>query len=208
MKALEKADDKVEKICTALRRETLEPAQEQAKALIADAEAQRERMLQDAQEQSKQILADARKQSEQERALFQTSLHQAGKQAVELLKQQIEDALFNPALAKLLEKGASNPNAIAQLIDAIVQALKRDGLAADVSAAVGKSVSADEVNQQLGQEILQTLKEHAVIVGDFDGGVKVKVQAKKMTLDISDEALHELLAGFLRDHFRQYLFGR
>ena len=208
MRPLEKADDKVEKICNALRRETLEPAQEQAKTLLAEAEQQRERILHDAQEQAKQILATARRQSDQERALFQTSLHQAGKQAIELLKQQIEEALFNPALAKLIDKETNNPTAVAQLIKAIVEALQRDGLAADVTALVAKSVSPDEVNRQLGQEILDSLQNNSVAVGDFDGGVKVKLHAKRLTLDISDEALQELLATFLRDHFRPFIFGR
>src|SRR5262245_46562125 len=208
MRPLDKGEDKVQKICEALRRETLEPAQRQAATLLAEAEKERERILHDADAEAKQILAKARAQMDQEQALFQTSLHQAGKQALELLKQQIEKTLFSPALAKLIDQETANPATMARLITAIVKALEREGLAADVTAAIAQTVSPEEVNRHLAKDILGTLKDRTVVVGNFGGGVKVKLKSKKMTLDMSDEALQELLTTFLRDQFRTYFFGR
>jgi V/A-type H+-transporting ATPase subunit E len=208
MRQLDKGDDKVDKICEALRRETLEPAQQEAKTLIANAEKERERILHQAEAQAKQIIEKARAQMAQEQTLLQTSLHQAGKQAVELLKQRIEQTLFNPALAKLIDQELSASTTMANLITAMVKALEREGLSADLTAIIAKDISPDEVNRHLAQDVLATLKNRSVAVGDFGGGVKVKVEAKKMTLDISDAALQELLTTFLRDHFRAYIFGR
>lgn len=207
MRNLEKGDDKVEKICSLLRRETLEPAQREAKDVVANAEAERDRILADAESQAKQLMGKARTQIEQEQSLFQTSLQQAGKQAIELLKQRIQQSLFNPALEKFVEQGSRDPALMAQLITALVKALDRDGLSVDVAAVVAKGISVEEVNRQLAKNILESLKDHTVTVGDFAGGVKVKLQAKKMTLDISDEALKDVLATFLRDQFRTTLFG-
>lgn len=207
MRQLDKGDDKVAKICDALRRETLEPAQRKAESLLAEAEKERIAILRKAEAEAKQLIAKAQAQVEHEQALCQTSLHQAGKQAVELLKQQIERTLFQPALAKWVDEGTTDPSAAAKLIDAIVTALGREGISTDVTAVVAKTMSPEQVNRQLTKDVLERLEGKTVTLGDIKGGVKIKVQAKKMTLDISSEALQELLAAFLRDNFRKYIFG-
>lgn len=206
MKLLDQGDEKVQKICDALRRETLEPAQKEAERIIDQANQERTRIVQDAELEAKQIIAKGRSQVEQQQGLFQSSLTQAAKQGVELLKQQIEQALFNPALTKMVEESTSKPEVIAQLVNSIVKAIDRDGLKTDVTAVVSKSVSPDEINTLLLKEVLNRLKGSTVRIGTFTGGAQVKLENKKMTLDISEEALKELLAAFLRENFRSYLF--
>lgn len=206
MKFFEKGDEKVQKICDALRRETLEPAKHEADGILTSAAEQRERILREAEAEAKAIVAKGRAQLDHEQQLFKISMAQAAKQGIELLKQQIEKGLFNPALTKLVDESTSNPNVVAQLINSIVQALERDGMAADITAVVAKTVSADEVNKLLLKDVLKRLKEKGIVVGQFAGGAKVRLEGKKVTLDMSDEALKELLTTFLRDHFRSYFF--
>lgn len=208
MKLLDRGDDKVEKICEALRRETLEPAKQEAEKILTDAQAERERILVQAETEAKQLLAKGRAQLEQEDALFRSSLSQAARQGVELLKQQIEDSLFNPALARLVEGQSADAEIIAKLVNSIVKALEKDGISANVAVAIAKSVSPEEVNRLLAKDVLKHLKDHSVQIGSFAGGVEIKLQAKQMTIDISDDALKELLSGFLREGFRSLIFQK
>ena len=54
------------------------------------------------------------------------------------------------------------------------------------------------------QERLQ--REGAIRVGSFGGGVQIRLRDKNMVLDLSDKALQQLLASFLRESFHNYLF--
>ncbi len=206
MKTLEKGGDKIQKICTALREETIVPAQEEAQRIVQEAQQERERIIRQAEQEAKALMANTRKQIEQERKVFETSLRQAARQSVEQLKQEIERQLFNKELHALVEKGSKAPDVVAKLIDAIVGALAKDGLDANLKALVPKTVKPAEVNALLAESILKKLSEGTVQVGTIAGGAQIRLSGKQMTLDISDEALCELLTGFLREDFRKLFF--
>ena len=72
---------------------------------------------------------------------------------------------------------------------------------------IPQKVSAQEVNALLLTHVAQKLKDHPIEVGNFSGGVQVKLVGKKMTLDLTDQALKELLANFARKDFRQTIFS-
>ena len=56
--------------------------------------------------------------------------------------------------------------------------------------------------------VVQALKERSVVLSDLAGGIQLKLHDKKMTIDLSDEALKELLATYIaRKDFRKLLFG-
>ena len=58
MKGLESGKDKVKKICDALRRETLEPAERQAADIIEKAQREADEILADAHTQAKKMVDD------------------------------------------------------------------------------------------------------------------------------------------------------
>ncbi len=206
MKTLDKGKDKIRQICDALRSETLEPAKVEASTIIEDAQAKRDRILRDAEAEAAALIAEARKSIEQERHVFEGSLAQAAKQSMESLKQTIESRLFNEQLFSLVEGVTNSPAVVASFIDAIVSALGKEGLDADLVAIVPKSIDSKKVSKLLAEGVLKTLKDKAIEVGSFAGGAQVKLRDKKMTIDLSDEAIRELLTGFLREDFRKLFF--
>src|SRR5437016_181013 len=115
-KTLEKADNRIQKICDALRNETLEPAKEEAARIIEDARLQASEIIKDAEKHADNLLTTSRKTLEKERNVFNSSMEQASKQSLEELKQNIETKLFNSELDRLLSKDLTNPQIIAQLI--------------------------------------------------------------------------------------------
>lgn len=206
MKTLDRGQDKIQKISDELRRETLEPAKKEAERLIAEAKARAEQIVSDAEKQAKKIIDDARVVIEQERNVFQSSLVQASKQSVEALRQSIETKLFNQELDKALHKYTIDPNILGNVINAMVQAIQKNGISADFSAIIPNQVSDKQINALLVDQVLNNLKEKSVVIGDFSGGVQVKLHDKKLTIDMSEQALKDLISRHIRKGFRDLIF--
>jgi len=208
MKTLETGQDKIKKICSILRQETLEPAKDEAQRLIAEAELRAQHLIEEANKRAEKIVHDAREAVEREKHVFHSTLDQAVRQSLESLKQLIEQRLFNEELSVLIERQAADPKIIAKLIESLVHAIEKEGLVADLSALVPKAVSMKEVNLLLTTAVLEKLRNQSVEVGNFTGGAQLKYHQKKMTIDMSDAALKELLASNLRKDFRQLIFAK
>jgi V/A-type H+/Na+-transporting ATPase subunit E len=208
MKTLDRGQDKIQKISDELRREVLEPAHAEARKIIDDAKARASEIIADGEDQVNKLIAGAKASVEQERNVFQSSLIQASRQSLEGLRQDIEHKLFNEELDQALQKHTTDPKVIGSLITAVVHALEKEGTAVDLSVFVPKTVPAREVNQYLTDNILQKIKDKSVQVGNFTGGAQVKLTDKKLTIDISEEALKELVAQYVRKDFRKLIFGK
>lgn len=207
MKGTESGKDKVKKICDILRRETLEPAKNEAEEIIHTAKKQAEEIIASAQREAERLNAEAKKEIERQKNVFQSSLKQACKQALESLKQKIEEKLFNQELAKLITKHTQDPKVLSRLITAVVKAIEEKGIEANLSIYVPAAVPARAVNSLLTHEILEKLREKSVLVGPITGGIEVKLHKENITVDISDSALKELVAGYIRKDFREMIFS-
>lgn len=207
MRGIETGKDKVKKICEVLKRETLEPAMQEAEALLEEARVQGTKIIEQAERKAAKIIREAEQEIERQKNVFQASLTQAYKQTFERLKQAVEEKLFNQQLSKTLSEELKDPKVIAKLITAIVEALKRDGIEADLSAAISATVDPRAVNQLLVREILERLREKSVVLGEIGGGVEIKLHHEKMTLDMTDIALRELLNNYLRKDFQDLIFA-
>lgn len=207
MKTLEKGQDKIQKIIEELRKDTLEPAHKEADRIIAEAQARAQELLRSADKKAEDLLEQARQTIEQEQNIFQSSLSQGVKQSIEALRQEIEHRLFDDQLSESIKKETSNPAIIAKIVEVLIVAIQKDGVSADFTAIIPKQVSAQEVNAHLTKEILQKLREHTVVVGNFEGGAKIKLNDRRLTIDISDVALKELLSRYVRKDFRHLVFG-
>jgi V/A-type H+/Na+-transporting ATPase subunit E len=206
VKTLDQGQDKIEKICQILREETLIPAQDEAREIIEKAHQQARRIIEKARSEAETLEQEAHHRVEQERRVFESSLAQAGKQGLEVVRQAIEEKVLRDNLRQKVVESTANPQAISALVDAIVDALKRDGMATDLTALIPASVDPREVNQLLAKETLSALGSGGVELGGFAGGVQIILQKQKVTIDISDQALLELLGRFLRKDLRDLLF--
>ena len=101
----------------------------------------------------------------------------------------------------------SDPKVVAKLVEVVIEAIEREGISADLSAIVCNSVSVKEVNAFLLDNMINKLREKSVVLGNFAGGIQVKLHDKQMILDISDEALVNLLNSY-RKGFRDLLFHK
>jgi len=207
MKGLETGKDKVKKICDVLRKETLEPAKHEVEEMKEAARRQADETLADAKDTAEKMLEDARKEIERQKTIFQASLSAACRQTLDLLKEKIRDKLFNPALSELIAKPLKDPKVIAQIITAVVKAVDKDGLEADLSVYIPAAVPAEEVNKLLASSVIERLKEKGVLLSPIGGGIEMKLVQNNVTIDVSDEALKEIVAGYIRKDFREMVFG-
>lgn len=208
MKGLETGKDKLKKICEVLKKETLEPAEREKEEIITAARLVADEIVADATGAAKKMIEEARLEIEKQKAVFHAALTHASRQAIEALKEKIEQDLFNPQLAALVSQPLQEPQLIAQLITALVQALKKEGIESDLSAVVASSVSARVVNECLASEVVQALKEKSVVIGTMTGGVEVKILNDNITLAATDEVVQEMLASYIRKDFRDFIFTR
>lgn len=206
MKMLEKGKEKIQEICNVLRQETLEPAKEEAELIIENAKIEAEAIIAEAQKKAANMGIEAKASIQREREIFHSSLKEASKLSMEALKQEIEQKLFHQNLSLIVSEKTADPKIIESLISALVGAIQKEGLSADFSAIIPKEVDPAKVNELLKENILKALNEKGVVLGSFKGGAKLKLHDKKLTIDISDEAITQLLETHLRKDFRKWLF--
>jgi V/A-type H+-transporting ATPase subunit E len=207
MKGTETGKDKVKKICDILRRETLEPAEVEAQQVVHSAKEQAEQIVAAARKEAEKLLREAGQEIDRQRNVFQSSLGQACKQAMEALKQGIEEKIFNQELGRLITKHTQDPKVIAQLVTAVINGIEKEGVEVSLSVYIPAAVPARSVNMLLAHEILDKLKEKSILVGPLTGGIEVKLHKENITIDISDAALKELVANYIRKDFRELIFG-
>lgn len=206
-KTLEKGQDKIQAICDVLKEETIAPAKKEAEDIIKEAEHHKEQIIKEAHEKADELIRAAHVKIEQERSVFRSALEQGAKQALESLRQSIENDLFRPELSDFIAKETKDEKVIAKLVESMVQAIEKEGIKADLAALIPQKVDPKAVNALLSEKVLKRLEGKSVQLGEFAGGAEVKVKGKQLTLVMTDSVLKGLLAQFLRKDFREVIFA-
>lgn len=205
MKAIDSGNDKVKKICDVLKKETLEPAKNEAKALILDAQDKANEMLASAKKDAQREIDKAREQIAQEKRVFESSLALSAKQALGALRQEISERLLGAAISKLVDFQSVETSA--KLLDALLRAIEKDGLDANLELALPKGVDKEALVNSLGSSAATLLKNSEVVVGAFAGGVRVKMKEAQLTIDLTDQTVKELLTSYVREDFRSLVLN-
>jgi V/A-type H+/Na+-transporting ATPase subunit E len=207
MKDLETGKDKLKKICDLLRKETLEPAENEKEEILLAARQEAEEVVADAKNLAKKMIDDAKIEIEKQKESFRAALKAASRQAVEALKEKLEKNLFNPQLSTLVAKSLADPSVIAKVIEAIIKALEKEGTEGDLSAYVAGSILPRTVNELLASKVLEKLKEKSVVIGAFNAGVEIKLLKDQITLAVTGEVVQEMILSYIRKDFKEYIFG-
>ena len=207
MKGLESGKDKIQKICDALRTETLEPAKQEAREIVENAHLQASEIVKDAEAKAAKAIASAEREIEERKKLCQSSLQLSCRQAVEQLKQKIEEQLFNKQLAEFVAKETADPKIVAHLINSLMKAIEEKGIDDELIALIPREISPKAINALLATQILNKLEKQTVTVGDFAGGAQIRLKGRQMTIDMSDTVVRELIAQYIRRDFRDLIFN-
>lgn len=206
MKTLENENEKVNRLCERFRKEALEPAEKEAFEIVLRAKTQADALIQQAKIEKEELFIQARALIEQEQKVFKSSLNQGIKQSLELLKQEIQK-LFNKKLESFVVNKMKEPEIIAKIIEALISAVKNDGIVSDLKAYIPQDVSSEKVNQLLVSEVLDALGDEKIAFGNFKGGASIALQDKNLCLEMTDEAVSELICNYIGKDFRKLLFS-
>ncbi len=206
METLEKGKQKLNEICEILRKETLEPAGKEAESILDKAKKQALKIVEDARGEASALLKKAEETIEKEKSIFQTSLDLAAKKSFEKLRGEIETQLFREGLEPLTDRAASDAHVMADVINALIDVLKKEGLRGNLALSLGERVNPKEMAERLTKDVLDLIKDQPFEVASFKGGAVLNLKDKKLSIDISDVALKELFGSYLREDFRKILF--
>lgn len=206
MEALEKGKAKLGEICDILKKETLEPAQNEAKSIVDSAKNESGQIIEKAHAEAKQILDAAMAKIDQERKLFENSMDLASKQTFDELRQRVEQHLFGIEISKLSQEMIQSHELISKLIATIANAIEKEGLAANLSFALSSSIQPEEISKHLVKEIAEKLKGGEIKVESIESGAVIKVAEDNLKIEVSEQSIKELMGSFLRESFREILF--
>jgi V/A-type H+-transporting ATPase subunit E len=204
MKGLETGKDKIQKICDALRKETLEPAKQEAREIVENAHLQASQIVNEAKEKGEKLLQEAMAEMEEKKRVFHASLALASRQGIEQLKQKIEHDMFAPELARLVSKEMSDPKAIANLLNGLVKSMESNE---EMAVFIPKGISPRSISELLAANVLEKLKNKMVAAPEIGGGVQIQLKDQKITIDFSDTFVRELLAQYIRRDLRDLVFN-
>ncbi len=201
------SDERLAAICQMIRNETLDPALKEAEHIKQIAEREAARIRAEAKQQAEKLLHEARQQIKEEKEAFEASLHQSAQQLQGVLKEQIEQELFNPSVDHYLSAEFKDTAQIGALMHLILEELSKEGISGDLTAYVGKNLNREEVSKHILKDSLQRLSLGEVQTGHFSSGVVIKIQDHHLAIEITPEAIREIILPFLRPDFRRFLFN-
>ncbi|HLB53267.1 MAG TPA: hypothetical protein VJK48_06150 [Chlamydiales bacterium] len=208
MKGLDTGKDKIQRICDALRKETLEPAHIEAKEIVEKGQAQAQELIAAAKKMAEDLVSEAEKEIAEKRKVFETSLQLACRQGVEKLKSTIEKEIFDQYLSDILAKEMGDPQAIAKILETFFQILREKGIEDEFVIQIPKSVAPRQISALVAGKMVEKLEKGSILLGEFAGGVQIQMQERAITIDISDEAVHEIIAFYIRRDFRELVYKK
>lgn len=207
MKGLETGKDKIQKICDTLKKETLDPAKQEAREIVENAHIQAADIVAAAKKNAEKIMATAVREIEEKKKVLHSSLTLACRQAIEQLKQTIEKELFNKELAQLVASQMNEPKIIAEILQSFIKMLENKGINDELTVTIPKSIAPRSITSLLASHVLERLNEQNMKVGDFAGGLEIGLKDKQITIAITDEIVRELIAQYVRRDLRDLIFN-
>lgn len=204
MKHLDTGSEKIKKICDAIRHETLEPAKQQARAIIEQASDQAATIIQDARNQADSILEAAKKQHEKERQIFESSMVHSSNLFKERLKQEIENNFLSPSLEKIASSIFNDAKMTAQIVSAIVEGWNKQSGSGDLATLISQGINKEDFIKSLSADVKARMIK--IEAQEAIKGVVLKSQGENLRIEISQNQLVEALMNALRQDFRKFFY--
>jgi len=200
--------NKIQKICDLLRKETIEPAKQEAREIVENAHLSAKQIIEEANQEKQRIEKQTHDELEKKKAAFIASLQVSSRQAVEQLKQSIQAELFTNHIKEKVAKATQDPQLVAEIINSLVEAIRNDGIDSDLELVLSKNLTKEKIEKWLTSSVNEQLDKKQVALADIAGGAKIKMVDNNITLDMSDEAISSLLINYLREDFRKLIFAK
>src|SRR3990167_1178288 len=129
------SEDKIQKICDTITKETLVPAEKKAEQIVEKAKRDAEKILQDASDEADAIRERLSRDLMVEKESFHTSLELSARQVASDLRQKIIRQLFVKELQKSVQEALSEKEVVGNIIRVITEAIRESGLDTKIGRA-------------------------------------------------------------------------
>lgn len=206
----------VQKLIDRLSDEGVAEGQRQAEIIVAESQQKANDILESARQEANKILKQARAESDKLQAAGEEALHLAARDAVRHFGARMHDGLRN-RLQELVHHELQQPDLIKRMILEITgEASKSVGnqpveillppeiISEDEARKRAEAGEPDELMKFVEGMIGQRLREGASVdIGSqIESGVGVRVVDQNVEIDLTDEAITELLARHMLPRFR------
>jgi V/A-type H+-transporting ATPase subunit E len=212
----------VQELIGRLRDEGVKAGKEEAESVLQEARQQADQIVAQANAEADEIRDKARTEIEAERAASREAIQMAFRDTTLKLKSQVM-AAFSDHVRRLVSMELRDKDFLRQAILAIFgQATQEVAKDQPVEVLVSEELFVtDEKGSRLTEEGKERLR-HMVLgisgemlregvdlkpSGETNGGMRVRLVGEDLEIDLSDEALSELLLGYLIPRFRAIVTG-
>lgn len=213
----------VQEFIDKLKNQGVGEGQRQAEQIIKDAHTKASRLISHAQAEADKLLSDARNKLEVERKSSHAAIQTAFRDTEIALRSKLREA-FTAHLKRLVSLELKDKDFIKQLVLAVASAKAPEAIQASHAEILlpSKIFEEDENGTHISKDGKKQLQ-HLVLGLTHDmlregielkpstevaGGIKVRLVGKDLELDLSDEALSDLLLKYLLPRYREIVSGQ
>ncbi len=199
-------DEKIKGISDYLKSSVLEPAEKQKSDLLKSAEDEKKRILQAAQAEAERIITAAKEQAKHEHETLESALRIASKKAVDTLRLSIENNILRGTVNDSVKSALSREDMVKEFIKFAVENLSAKDSSAEIVLPQNLEGKLDSF---IKSEVAAKSKGKIDISSEkVPSGFAVSVKNSSLMFDFTEDALIELISGFLRPQIRKYLFEK
>ena len=204
----------VQELIDKLKNQGVSEGQRQAEEIIKEAMSKASRILSKAQAEADKLLAEGRSKLEVERKSSHEAIKTAFRDTELALRSKVREA-FSAHLKRLVSLELTDKEFIKQLVLAIVGAKASEiAQVPNVEILLPAKIFGEEGKKRL-QHLVLGITEDMLRQGvelkstlDVKGGIKVRLTGKDIELDLTDEALTDLLLKYLLPRYREIVSGQ
>ena len=179
-----------------IKKDGVEAAEAEAKAIVAAAKAEAEKLIADAQAQAEQILASAKSETEKMARSGEDSIRQAGRNLLISFRESVAREL--KAIVGENVNNVYADDSFSKLIVQTVECWAGKGEAEDLSVILN-SADLAKLEQTLLAELKAKMLSGVTLKANdnFDGGFRIAVNSGAVYYDYSAEAVTDMLSNYL-----------
>ncbi|MBQ7213948.1 MAG: hypothetical protein IJS25_05400 [Bacteroidales bacterium] len=202
-------NNKIQELTDKLYREGLAKGQQEAAALRIEAEAEAAKIVSAAQTEATAIRAKAERAAEEARTNADKEIRMACRQAVNTVKQQLEEAVTARVVTGPVKEAFRDGTFVKSLLKTAVEAFNPQGSEPVALSVLLPEDMQKECGEFLKQSISQTLQNELTLQGDsaVKSGFKIGPKDGGYHLSFTEKDFEALVRNYLRPRMVELLFG-
>ncbi len=159
-----------------------------------------------AEKEAQGITFESEKRAKQKLDSVEAALRLSGKQAITALKKALEGEILNRTLGQPLAVVLEDEEVLKTIISEMVKAYVEHDFSGEIEILLSEK-NREKLKNYIKSESTKAIKDGIKLSFENVGsGCKVIYKENHAVFDFSAEAVTELLAGFLRNELRSYIF--